>query len=73
MSTNGAPVSSGLFDEFERRIDGELERLTRETADLRQQLGERRSRTWTLGLAILAGVVLPILGALIAAVIQFGT
>jgi hypothetical protein len=73
MTVNGPPVSSGLFSEFERRVDGELSRLAREVADLREQVGERRSRTWTLGLTVLAGVVLPILGALLAAVLGAGT
>lgn len=73
MTVNGPPVSAGLFAEFERRVDGELGRLSREIESLRDQIGERRNRSWNLGMVILAGIVLPILGAVIAALVQSGT
>jgi len=72
MPGNGTPVSFGRFDEFERRVDSELARVNREIDALRGQLAERRGRTWTLGLALLTGVALPILGALLAVVFRFG-
>ena len=66
-------VETAEFGRWQQRMEDDLAQMRRDVEVLQASVEQRSNRTWALGVAVLTGIVLPIVGALIAAVLRYGT